>query len=58
MKRKSPKELYIEQLESLIDRQRHKVYLMLLQKLAPKPGHILELACGYGRITIPLALNG
>lgn len=38
--------------------QRNVAYVKFLEKLLPKNGRILDCACGYGRLTIPLAQKG
>ena len=45
-------------LSALMDKKRTAGYLRFLKKALPKHGHILDLACGYGRLTIPLAQAG
>ena len=45
-------------LSALMDKKRTAGYLHFLQNALPKDGHILDLACGYGRLTIPLAKAG
>lgn len=35
-----------------------RALIKTVEPLCPKNGHILDLACGYGRITLPLARKG
>lgn len=42
-------------LAALTDKKRTDGYLRFLKKNLRKQWHILDLACGYGRLTIPLA---
>lgn len=45
-------------LADLLSPARHAAYLDFLRKVLPVQGTILDCACGYGRLTIPLAQAG
>lgn len=45
-------------LADLLSPARHVAYLAFLQHVLPAQGTILDCACGYGRLTIPLAQAG
>lgn len=47
-----------QKLEILMDADRTNSYLNFLTKFISKDDKILDLACGYGRLTIPLAKLG
>jgi len=52
------KKLKTEGMSKLITKKRNKAYLQFLKKHLNKNQKILDLACGYGRLTIPLAKAG
>lgn len=45
-------------LANLLSPVRHAAYVEFLKKVLPAQGTILDCACGYGRLTIPLAQAG
>ncbi len=45
-------------LANLLSPARHAAYVEFLKKVLPAQGTILDCACGYGRLTIPLAQAG
>ncbi len=45
-------------LANLLSPDRHAAYIEFLKKMLPAQGTILDCACGYGRLTIPLAQAG
>lgn len=45
-------------LANLLSPARHAAYVEFLKKMLPAQGTILDCACGYGRLTIPLAQAG
>src|SRR3989304_5632961 len=45
-------------LEALMNEKQTKGYVSFLKKNLRKQWHILDVACGYGRLTIPLAQAG
>jgi ubiquinone/menaquinone biosynthesis C-methylase UbiE len=47
-----------EKMASLMSDKRHSAYLRFLRKTITSEHKILDLACGYGRITVPLAKEG
>jgi|TARA_Y100000310_G_C20365926_1_gene661182 ubiquinone/menaquinone biosynthesis C-methylase UbiE len=47
-----------EKMASLMNKKRHSANLRLIKQHIPKNKKILDLACGYGRLTIPLAKAG
>jgi len=59
---KSSKDFYqklgAEGMAGLTSPERNRAYVKLLEKILPKHGKILDCACGYGRLTIPLAHKG
>lgn len=52
------KKLGPEGMASLTNKKRDKAILNYISKFLKKSDKILDLACGYGRITIPLAKRG
>jgi len=56
--KKHYRELGSKQMASLMKKGRHNATLRFIQKEISKDKKILDLACGYGRLTIPLAKKG
>lgn len=52
------KKLKTEGMSKLMTKERDKAYLQFLKSNLKKDQKILDLACGYGRLTIPLAKAG
>lgn len=52
------KKLKTEGMSKLMNKERDKSYLQFLKSHLKKHQKILDLACGYGRLTIPLAKAG
>jgi ubiquinone/menaquinone biosynthesis C-methylase UbiE len=45
-------------MSALTTPDKNTAYIKFLSRLLPKDGRILDCACGYGRLTIPLAQKG
>jgi len=45
-------------MSALTTPDKNTAYIKFLSRLLPKEGRILDCACGYGRLTIPLAQKG
>lgn len=48
----------VEWLAGRKDTESTKIELLYLTKLLEKRARLLDLACGYGRFSIPLAMEG
>lgn len=47
-----------EGMSALMSKERNAAYVQFIEKRIPKNRKLLDLACGYGRLTIPLAKRG
>ena len=52
------KKLGTSGLHKRVDQKHQNAYLRFLKKNLPPQGHILDCACGYGRLSIPLSYLG